>query len=200
MGRPVLQPGSHDEEERSMDLGRLWTSWQEVGLVLLSTVSIYLSVIVYTRIAGLRSLATMSSFDFAATVAVGSTIATVANLGTPTAHGLLVLGTLYALQAAIAWSRRTMNGRFIDNRPLVLMAGAEILHENLQVVRVTEWELMSQLRAHGVNRLDDVRAVIMESTGSISVLHGAQPLDPAVLAGVRGADRLSDAGSAGSRP
>lgn len=180
-----------------MDLGRLWTSWSQVGLVLLSTASIYASVILYTKIAGLRSLATMSSFDFAATVAVGSTIATVANLSSPTAHGLIVLASLYALQVVVALARRAGAHRILDNQPLVLVAGSEVVQENLRKVRLTEEELMSQLRIHGVVRLDQLQAVVMESTGSISVLTGDEPPEARLLAGVREADRVRTATSDG---
>jgi uncharacterized membrane protein YcaP (DUF421 family) len=83
-----------------MQLARLSTSWGSVVFVLLSTVVIYLVVVVYTRLAGPRSLVSMSSFDFAATVAIGSTIATVANLGTPLVHGVVTLAVLYAAQSA----------------------------------------------------------------------------------------------------
>lgn len=174
----------------TVELARLWTSWSQVGLILVSTASIYASVILYTRIAGLRSLASMSSFDFAATVAVGSTIATVANLATPTAHGLLVLGLLYLFQALVGLARRIGATRVIDNEPLLLMAGARVLHENLRRVRVTEEELMSQLRLSGVLRLDQVRAVVMESTGSVSVLTGDGPVGAELLAGVREAEHV----------
>lgn len=41
-----------------------------------TTVGIYVTVLVATRLVGLRSLAKLSSFDFAATVAVGTLLAT----------------------------------------------------------------------------------------------------------------------------
>ncbi len=173
----------------SVVMSRLGTDWPSTGLILISTISIYLSVILYTRIAGLRSLATMSSFDFAATVAIGSTVATVANLGTPTVNGLVVLALLYLLQAGMALARRSGAERFLDNNPLLLMAGPVVIHDHLRQVRVTEQELISQLRAHGVTHMSEVRAAIMESTGSISVLTGAT-LDRDLLTGVRGLELL----------
>lgn len=51
-------------------LARLGASWQIVGVIVVSTVLVYLAVIALTRLAGPRSLAKMSSFDFAATVAI----------------------------------------------------------------------------------------------------------------------------------
>jgi uncharacterized membrane protein YcaP (DUF421 family) len=51
-------------------LSRLGASWHTVGVIVVSTVLVYLAVIALTRLAGPRSLAKMSSFDFAAIVAI----------------------------------------------------------------------------------------------------------------------------------
>ena len=144
-------------------MSRLWASWTDLGLVVVATVGIYGAVILYTKVAGLRSLATMSSFDFAA--------------------------VLYLLQAVVPLLRRAGGTRAVDNAPLLLMAGTEVVPENLAQARVTEAELMAQVRAAGVTGLAEVQAVVMESTGSISVLAGDGGLDAAVLSGVRDADR-----------
>ncbi|MFN2557714.1 MAG: hypothetical protein ABR592_12780 [Nitriliruptorales bacterium] len=52
-------------------LSKLGTTWATLLLAVLSTLGIFISTIVYTRITGLRSFSKMSSFDFAITVAVG---------------------------------------------------------------------------------------------------------------------------------
>ncbi|HKJ47445.1 MAG TPA: YetF domain-containing protein, partial [Christiangramia sp.] len=59
----------------------------------------------------------------------------------------------------------------VDNAPLMLMDGQEILHENLKKARVTEEDLRSKLREANVIRLKEIRAVIFEATGDISVMH-----------------------------
>lgn len=154
-----------------MDFSRLFTSWGSVSLVLISTIVIYLVVVGYTRLAGPRSLATMSSFDFAATIAIGSTLATVANLGTPLAHGVVTLAVLYLAQTGMAYFRRRRDlARALDNRPLLLMQGAEVLEGNLRTARITRSELLAQLRSAGVTRLEEVGAAVLETTGSVSVL------------------------------
>lgn len=174
-----------------MDFSRFFAPWSAIGLVLIATVAIYLIVVLYTRLAGPRSMATMSSFDFAASVAIGSTVATVANLGTPLAHGLVTLAVLYLAQLVMAQLRRNLKlGRALDNQPILLMDGEEILKDHLRTARVTEPELWSQLRRAGVSRLDQVLAVVMETTGDISVIKAESSdasIEPKLLAGVRGA-------------
>ena len=170
----------------------LGSNWTQAWLVVVSAVSVTVAVIGYTRIAGLRSFSKMSSFDFAITVAFGSIIASVAVFpGARLVNGIIALGALYAFQALAAVARR--RGSFaamVDNAPLLLMAGDEVLHDNLSRARVTEDDIRGKLREANVLNYGQIRAVVMEQTGDISVLHGDAEFDPALLADVRGAERL----------
>lgn len=172
-------------------LERLGASWGTIGTIVVSAVLVYVAVIVLTRLAGLRSLAKMSSFDFAATVAVGSTVSSTALGTSPLTNGVVALSMLYGLQYVIATLRR--RGAFsgaVDNAPMLLMAGGEVIEGNLRHARVSREELWAQLRLSGVQRREQVRAVIMETTGDMSILQGEGPFDAELLQGVRGADRL----------
>lgn len=174
----------------------LTTTGDSVVMVLLSTLGIYLALVVFTRIAGLRSFSKMSSVDFAVTVAVGSLLASTILLeDPPLARSIVALVALFVLQYAFSLIRmrsERMKG-IVDNAPVLLMAGREILSENLRKARMTEDDLFSKLREANVCRLEQVRAVIMETTGDVSVLHedpAGPPLDREILRGVRDAERL----------
>ncbi|MFP5218994.1 MAG: YetF domain-containing protein, partial [Actinomycetes bacterium] len=78
----------------------------------------------------------------------------------------------------------------VDNPPILLMAGPEVLEGNLRHARLSRNELYSQLRLAGVQNRDQVRAVVMETTGDVSVLTTGASLDLDLLAGVRGAELL----------
>jgi len=152
--------------------------WFELTLdsavaILLSCLGIYLSIIIYTRIFGKRSFSKMSSFDFAMTVAVGSMLATtVLSESVSLPEGMIGLFFIYLLQLVAAYLRRWDTFReAIDNSPLLLMDGSEILHENLLKARVTVTDLRSKLREANVIDLEDVKAVVFETTGDIIVIH-----------------------------
>lgn len=172
-------------------LSQLGSTWSTLGAILLATVGVYAAVIVLTRLSGVRALAKMSSFDLAATVAVGSIVASTALASTPLANGVLALGMLYGLQYLVATLRRrnALHGA-VDNAPLLLMADGEVHEANLSHARVSREELWSQLRLSGVTSRSQVRAVIMETTGDMSVLTGDDRLDDELLKGVRGSEML----------
>lgn len=173
-------------------LARLGASWGTLAAILVSTLLVYVAVIVLTRIAGPRSLATMSSFDFAATVAVGSTVASTALASTPLVNGVVALCLLYGLQYLVATlRRRDAFGGAVDNRPLLLLADGRVLEGNLLHARISRQELWSQLRRSGVRDVAAVGAVVLETTGDMSVLlQDEGTWDEVLLEGVRDAELL----------
>lgn len=169
----------------------LSTTWSQTWLVAVSTLVIFLAVITYTRIAGLRSFSKMSGFDFASTVAVGSIMATVSVTSASLLNGLAGLATLFLAQVLIALlRRRTSIERLVDNRPVLLMAGQRVLDDNLRRSRITERDIRAKLREANVTDRSRILAVVLETTGDVSVLHGDGPLDPGLLDGVRGQEQL----------
>ncbi|GAB5518526.1 MAG: DUF421 domain-containing protein [Rhodothermales bacterium] len=168
-------------------------------MIVLTTAAFYGVLIVFIRLSGLRSFSKMSSFDFATTVAMGSLLASVIVAeDPPLLQGIVALGMLFMLQFVVAFSRSRSEWacNFFDNSPLLLMAGSEVLYDHLKQARITEDDLRAKLREANVLDLRQVRAVVLEATGDVSVLHGAADgpsLNPDLLSDVRGADRLKPA-------
>ncbi|WP_432670749.1 DUF421 domain-containing protein [Flavobacterium sp. SM2513] len=148
-------------------------SFDKVVTIVIATLLIFIAIILLTRLSGKRSFSKMSSFDFASTIAIGSIIASGILLKDVTpSTAITALTTIFALQTLIAYLRRFgIIHKIIDNQPLLLMDGSTILVENLKKARVTEDDLRSKLRAANVLDISEVRAVVLESTGNLSVLH-----------------------------
>ena len=148
-------------------------SFKTVGIIVVSALGIYLAVIIMTRICGKRSFSKMSSFDFAMTVAVGSIVAsTILTSSVSMLQGITGLVVVYLLQILIALARRSkFVQNIVDNSPLLLMDGSTILEDNLRKARVTHGDLRSKLREANVTQLSQIKAVVFETTGDISVLH-----------------------------
>ena len=145
-------------------------------------------MIAVARLYGLRSFAKMSSVDFASTIATGSILATIAvNPDQSLLKGTVALLTVVGFQNLFSYVKRNFSAveAATENSPVFLMYNGRILHRNLARCGVTNSDLMAKLREANVLRLADVRAVVFETTGDVSVLHGEGPVDAQVLAGVR---------------
>lgn len=157
---------------------------------LLGTAIIYFSVMIYTQIFGLKSFSKMTGFDFANTIAIGSLIASSITTGSPSlVLGMLLIGALFALNFLVIWLRKKVPSLqpLTENTPMMLMRKGEILHENLEKTQVTEGELRGKLREANVLQLSQVKAVVLETTGDVSVLHSTDDdleVDEYILKGV----------------
>ena len=174
----------------------LFTTWGSVGDVVLTTVAIYAVLILYSRIAGLRTFSKMAAFDFVMTVAIGSVVAgTMLFDGPSLLRGVATLTTVFVLQIGTAALRKRA-GWFagaVDNDPIVLMTRDGMIEENLRKTHVTESDVWAKLREANVIQTAEVRAVVLEATGDISVLHGepdGPELEACLLSDVRDADRV----------
>ena len=162
----------------------------QIGWLLVDAAMTLLAVVLVVRVVGLRSFAKMSSFDFAVTVACGSIIASVVlDPDRSFVHGFLAVGALLGVQWTIARGRRSSEAfrSVADNEPLLLMRRGQVIEENMATGRITPDDLRAKLREANALRPDQVQAVVLETTGDVSVLHGDQDLDEALLTGVRGA-------------
>ncbi|MCT8339930.1 DUF421 domain-containing protein [Flavobacteriaceae bacterium TK19130] len=142
--------------------------------VFIGTLIVFLLVVVYTRIFGLKSFSKMTGFDFVITVAIGNIIGMTVNTGNPsilTGGALLLM--LYGVNYLITYLRHKSAKveKVVDNDPILLMRRGKVLTENMKKARVTESELQSKLREANVLKLEQVMAVVLETTGDVSVLH-----------------------------
>ncbi|MGI8613285.1 MAG: DUF421 domain-containing protein [Nocardioidaceae bacterium] len=172
---------------------QLGLTWTQAASVVISTVGIYLTFLVLLRLVGQRALASMSSFDIAATIALGAVVGRVVLGYTPTLlAGVIALCTLFALQALFGLIRRSPRvDAVLSNLPLLLMADGQLLDDNLHKAHLVESELRAQLRLAGVRDYDDVACVILERTGALSVLRRGETISSALLADVRGRGALA---------
>lgn len=168
----------------------------QAGWTAAFALTMYAVVIIATRLSGLRSLAQLSAFDLIMTISIGSVLASTAlSRSTPLLDGVVAVAVLFLAQSAISVLRRRRSAqRAVDNRPLVLMVGSTTLDENLRAARMTPDDIRVKLREHGIRDLDQVGVVVLERTGVLSVIErdesGAPTMDPGLLVGVGGADRV----------
>lgn len=162
------------------DLSWLFNDTYDIGVTIVSTIVIYAAVIIITRINGLRTFAKMSSFDFAITIAIGSLIAsTMLSAKQSIVQGIIGLIMLIGLQSIVAKLRKRSDAieKALTNTPILLMNKDKIIYKNLKATRVTESDLFAKLREANITDKKQVLAVVLETTGDISVLHSGAESD-----------------------
>ncbi|MFP7571044.1 DUF421 domain-containing protein [Marivita sp. S2033] len=144
-------------------------------------------IILLVRIVGLRSFSNMTNFDFVMTVAMGSLLAGASQSQewTGFVQTATAMASLFAVQYGVSrlrrWSPRL--DALVQNTPVLLMKNGVILRDNLRATRVAEEDLIAKLREANALNFASVRAVVLETTGNISVMHGDH-VDEALFKGV----------------
>ncbi|OYY90908.1 MAG: hypothetical protein B7Y45_05670 [Sphingomonas sp. 28-66-16] len=147
-------------------------------------------VILLVRMIGARTLSKMTAFDFVVTLATGSLLAAAGSSKDDDAfaQAIAAMTTLLLVQLALAWARRRFDWfrQGIENQPLVLMRNGDFIDSALRQSRVARSDIYVKIRQADV-AIDRVSAIILETTGDISVLTNTILEEP-LSAGIRGAD------------
>ncbi|MEO1170027.1 MAG: YetF domain-containing protein [Pseudomonadota bacterium] len=144
-------------------------------------------VVIAVRVIGLRSFSKMTVFDFVITVAIGSLLANaaVATQWPAFIQSSLAILAILAIQALLAWLRRASEtaDEAMSNDPVLLFRDGAFNRDAMEKTRVSESDIWAKMREANVLELDTVQAVVLETTGDISVLHG-DALEDRILTGV----------------
>lgn len=155
---------------------------QDIFWLTVSVFGIFLITILLTRIFGLRTFAKMSSFDFASTIAIGSILASIIlNSDYSLLKGGIALLAIISFQTLFSYLVRHSKAfqKFCTNKPQIIMWNGKILYKKLKECNVGEDDLIAKLREANVHDFKEVKAVIFESTGDVSVIHNNQNKDVA---------------------
>jgi uncharacterized membrane protein YcaP (DUF421 family) len=148
-------------------------NWESIIRTISLTILGYISMVLLLRVSGKRTLSKMNAFDFVITVALGSSLATLSlSKDVTLADGFTAFALLMLLQFLFTHlSVRYKKFRsLITNDPTLLFYNGAFLHESMKQQRITEEEIYSSSRLKGVASLDHIEAIIMETTGELSII------------------------------
>jgi uncharacterized membrane protein YcaP (DUF421 family) len=147
-------------------------SWYNVIRTVTLSIVGFAALMILLRGSGKRTLSKLNAFDFVFVVAVGSVFAsTIISKDITLIEGVASMTTLILIQVTLAElaMRFSTVERIINGKPTLLLSHGQFIPRALKKERVTEEEVRSAIRAKGINRVEDVDAVILENDGSLSV-------------------------------
>ena len=165
-----------------------FNEWQGLFRTLIVGVLAYITLVLFLRFSGKRTLSKMNAFDLIVTVALGSTLATVLlSKDVALAEGALAFAVLIGLQFLVTWAsvRARWVRQVVTGEPVMLLHRGEFLKSALRKTRVTEDEIQAAVRGAGTKSLIDLEAVVLETDGSFSVIGRSQGSDFSSMQDVR---------------
>lgn len=142
-------------------------------LIVLSSVAVYLFIILAIRFFGKKELSQLSVFDLVFILLISNSVQNAMVLGNETLlGGLLAALSLFALNYLL--KRLQMKfpkfGKLVQGEAIMLVYQGKIIPAHLRMAGISEDEVMQAIREHGVASISEVDLAILEVDGNISVL------------------------------
>lgn len=167
-------------------------SWESIFRVVITSILAYASIVVLLRISGKRTLSKMNAFDLVVTVALGSLLATsILTKDVALIDGVIGFAMLIFLQLVVTWLsvRSKWFSRMIKAKPVLLVYNGNYHEKDMKRERVTKEEILAALRKEGVPSLEEVRAVVLETDSSLTVIKMEEGVTTTVLESVSSGNR-----------
>ncbi len=160
--------------------GWWWAGWASLGTAAAKAALMYLTALIGLRLAHRRTLAQWTAIDFAAAVAVGAIVGRTAVASSQSlVVGVVALLTILAAHTVVAFGRYLPAvTKLTDHRVRVLVQDGQVRDRQLRVCGITEADLIAQLRQQGVGDLGDLRYVLYETKGGLTVVPRQDPPRP----------------------
>lgn len=132
----------------------------------------YLALFIFIRISGKRTLAKLNAFDFVVAVTLGSTLSSMMLMKVTVTEGCMALLVIIALQYLLAFLAKEskMMETAINSNPTLLFYNGKFIEQNMKKELITEEEILAEIRRFRIERIEDVRAVVMELNGEFTVI------------------------------
>lgn len=133
----------------------------------------YIGLIILLRISRKRTLSQLNMFDFVITVAFGSVLSTILlNRNTSLLEGLLAFALLVLFQFVITFLsvRSKRVSQMIKAEPTLLFQEGQFYRTAMKTERVTEDEMLQSVRKQGIGTLEEVKAIVLETDGTLSII------------------------------
>lgn len=141
--------------------------------IVLSSVAVYVFILVAIRFFGKKELSQLSVIDLVFILLISNSVqnAMVGN-NTTLEGGLVAATSLFILNFILKQLiyRFPVFSKFIQGEAVMLVYKGKMKIDNMHRVRITHEELMETVREHGVASLDDVDLAVLEVDGNISIL------------------------------
>ncbi|MDP9227136.1 MAG: DUF421 domain-containing protein [Actinomycetota bacterium] len=140
----------------------------------LRALTVYVFLLVLFRVAGKRTMAQITVFDFVLLLIISeATQQAMIGQDFSITNAVLAMTTLVAAERGLTWVqwRYKRIGRLLDGLPLVLVVDGRPIHDRLKQERIDESEILAAAReSQGLARMDQIKYAVLEQSGGISIV------------------------------
>lgn len=136
--------------------------------------AIYVFLLLVFRVAGKRTLAQVTTFDFVLLIIIAeATQQGLLGEDFSVTNALLLIVTLVTADILLAlWKQRSKRvDRIMEGTPLVIVEEGRPLEDRMAMVQLDESDILAAARQlRGLERMDQIKYAVLERSGGISII------------------------------
>jgi uncharacterized membrane protein YcaP (DUF421 family) len=155
----------------------------EVNELLLTAgraVAVYALLLAVVRLSGKRAIGNFTAFDLLVALMLGEVVDEIIYGDVTFAQGAVAIGVVAMLQYANSWLSYWGHGfdKLLEGTPSVVVRNGRFDRAGMRKERMSEKEVMAELRLTGIADVREVKLATVENDGMVSVLKKdwAEPL------------------------
>lgn len=141
--------------------------------IVLRVAFVYVFILVTVRVMGKRELSHLSPLELVTLILIPEIVSDALRQGdesmTAAVIGVSTLLVLVFLTSVLTYKSRRL-ASIVEGDPGLLVEAGEPVQETMDTERVTEDEILSEVRRAGIERIEDVKWAVLEAGGQISVI------------------------------
>lgn len=141
--------------------------------IILSTVAVYLFIIIAIRLFGKKELSQLSVVDLVFILLISNSVQNaMVGSNSTLSGGLVAAGALFVVNyifKQILYHFPKFN-RLVQGETVLLIYKGKLMRKNVNKAKLTIDEIMEAIREHGVSEIEEVDLAVLELDGNISVL------------------------------
>ncbi|MGH7265226.1 MAG: DUF421 domain-containing protein [Candidatus Rokuibacteriota bacterium] len=157
----------------------------EIWMTALRASGIYVLMLVVIRLLGKRAVGNFTAFDLLVALMLGEVVDEVIYGDVTFVQGAIAVVVIAGAEYATSWLGYRHRGihKVLEGVPAVLVQDGRFQPKGMVRERMNEKEVMAELRLQGIDDLREVKMVVLENSGEVSVLKQswAEPLKKADL-------------------
>src|SRR5438477_8041488 len=139
---------------------------------------VYVFLWAIIRISGRRTLGEMTAFDFVLFLIIGgATQRAITGQDDSLTNAFLLVMTFIVIDIGLSLIQRDapLFRRVLKGTPTILVDNGHLLVTRMRLTRVTTDDILVAARKmHGLERMDQIKFAILEASGDITIVPGAQ--------------------------
>lgn len=130
-------------------------------------------ILMLTRVVGRKELSSLEPVDLILLIVLGDLVQQGVTQSDYSVTGLVLAGgTIALLQAGTSWAafRFPRVRKVVDGEPIVIVQDGKLIERNLRRERLTDDDVLEEMRGQQIPTLDDVAWAVLETSGKISFI------------------------------